>query len=121
MTSVRSWRVLWSTFPMPPEPEAIAAVATALDPVLVPLGFAAAQGGWSDENGQVIFCRGDVGSVDDGCIDLVVDLVATPAWRISDVRYSGFTANRWQLPFDVDADLATQLEGLARSLPETLA
>lgn len=106
---------------MPPEPDAIAAVGRVLDPVLVPLGFAAAQRGWADESGQVIFCRGDVGSVDDGCIDLVVDLVATPAWHITEVRYGGFTADRWQLPFDVDADLATQLAGLARTLPETLA
>lgn len=106
---------------MPPEPEAIAAVGRVLDPVLVPLGFAAAQGGWSEDSGQVIFCRGDVGSIDDGCIDLVVDLVASPTWRISEVRYWGFPAERWQLTFDVDADLATQLEGLARSLPATLA
>jgi hypothetical protein len=105
---------------MPPEPDAIAAVGRVLDPVLLPLGFAAAQAGWSEDRGHVIFCRGDAGSPDGGCIDLVVDLVAAPAWRISEVRYWGFTADRWQLPFEADADLATQLDDLARTLPITL-
>lgn len=96
-------------------------VAAVLDPVLTPLGFAAGQGGTSDGSGQVIFCRGYVNGIDDGCVDLVLDLEATPEWRIADVRYWGFTADRWHLPFPPDSDLAAQLDELARTLPAELA
>lgn len=95
-------------------------VATALDPVLTPLGFASAQGGVTGSEGQVIFCRGFEDSVDDGCIDLVIDLRATPEWRIADVRYWGFPTERWHLPFRRDVDLAAQLSDLARTLPDVL-
>lgn len=99
---------------------AIDVIAAVLDPVLGPLGFAAAQAGVSGDAGQVIFCRGDVDSDDEGCVDLVIDVVRAPTWRVVDVRYWGFTSDRWHLAFDVDADLPAQLEGLARRLPGEL-
>lgn len=92
-------------------------VATVLDPVLTPLGFASGQAG----DTQVIFCRGNVGSPDGGCVDLVVELQAAPDWRIRDVRYWGFPSDRWQLPFKTAAPLAEQLADLAETLPGTLA
>jgi len=48
----------------------------------------------------VIFCRVAIDSADDGCVDLVVDLEATPDWQITDVRYWGFPSDRWHLDFD---------------------
>ncbi|HEX6140933.1 MAG TPA: hypothetical protein VF013_10820 [Candidatus Limnocylindria bacterium] len=96
-------------------------VATVLDPVLGPLGFAPGQVGDMEQRGQVIFCRGDLGSTDGGCVDLVIELEATPEWRVSGVRYWGFPSDRWQLPFDADSPLAEQLAGLAATLPGTLA
>lgn len=89
--------------------------------MLVPLGFAAGQAGATESSGQVIFCRGDVGGVDDGCVDLVIDLARHHDWRIVDVRYWGFTSDRWHLPFDRDATLAHQLAGLARTLRGSLS
>jgi len=62
-----------------------------------------------------------VDSVDDGCVDLVVDLEASPDWRITDVRYCGYPSDRWHLAFDRGADLAAQLRGLAHSLPGDLS
>ena len=94
---------------------AIDQVDAILDPVLTPLGFAPGQGGTSGQHGQVIFCSGE------GCVDLVVDLEATPVWRISDVRYWGFPSDRWHLDFDADSGLVDQLNHLARSLPIDLA
>jgi hypothetical protein len=95
-------------------------VTEILDPVLSPLGFAPGQVGADETRGQVIFCRGLIDSVDGACVDLVVEVEATPDWRISDVRYWGFPADRWHLDFDRDARLADQLAGLARSLPDVL-
>ncbi|MGH2455477.1 MAG: hypothetical protein ACRDHD_04390 [Candidatus Limnocylindria bacterium] len=95
-------------------------VAEILDPVLVPLGFAPGQVGGVGERGQVIFCRGEVDSADDGCVDLVADLEATPEWQITDVRYWGFPSDRWHLDFDRGARLADQLAGLAQTLPSEL-
>lgn len=95
-------------------------VTQLLDPVLVPLGFAPGQVGLDGANGQVIFCRGEAGSADGGCVDLVVEVEATPEWRISDVRYWGFPSDRWHLAFD-RGSLADQVAGLARSLPQQLA
>ena len=92
-----------------------------LDPVLVPLGFAPGQVGVNGGEGQVIFCRGRADSVDGGCIDLVLDLEAAPAWHITDVRYWGFPAERWHLDFDRGAPFAQQLAGLARHLPGELS
>ena len=98
-----------------------ALVAAVLDPILIPLGFAAGQGGESCGYGQVIFCRGHVDSTDGACVDLVVDLEAMPDWRIVDVRYWGYPSDRWHLPFDRDADLRVQLSGLERTLPDELS
>lgn len=106
----------------PPLPAAFDDVATALDPVLVPLGFAAAQAGATESSGQVIFCRGDVDGVEDGCVDLVIDVERhDDDWRIVDVRYWGFTSDRWHLPFERDTTLALQLSDLARTLPGQLS
>lgn len=110
-----------ASYPLPPLDLALAQVATVLDPVLIPLGFAAGQTGASDGHGQVIFCRGLVDSTDDGCVDLVVDLETTPDWRITDVRYWGYPSDRWHLAFDRDGNLPSQLSGLVRTLPDELS
>lgn len=91
-----------------------------LDPVLVPLGFAPGQVGGVGDRGGVILCRGEIGSPDGGCVDLVLDLEAAPDWRITDVRYWGFPSDRWHLDFDRGARLADQLAGLAQTLPGEL-
>jgi hypothetical protein len=96
-------------------------VTEQLDPVLTPLGFASGQTGLGAGSGQVIFCRGAVDSVDGDCVDLVVDLNAAPEWRVVDVLYWGFTADRWRLDFDRDAALLDQLIELAQSLPRQLS
>lgn len=98
-----------------------ALVKEILDPVLVPLGFGAAQVGGDGERAQAIFCRGEIDGSDSGCVDLVLDLEAAPDWRITEVRYWGFTFDRWHLDFDRGAQLADQLAGLAQSLPPELA
>jgi hypothetical protein len=113
--------VPFATYPLPPHDPALDLVANLLDPVLTPLGFAPGSTGASDGNGQVIFCRGYADSADGGCVDLVVDLAATPDWRITDVRYWGFPTERWHVPFLRDGDLAAQLAQLARTLPDALA
>jgi hypothetical protein len=95
-------------------------VTEILDPVLVPLGFAPGQVGDVGEPRQVIFCRGEIDSPDGGCVDLVVDVEATPDWQITDVRYWGFPSDRWHLDFDRGAHLADQLAGLAQILPSEL-
>jgi hypothetical protein len=109
-----------ASFPQPPNPRAIHEVAEILDPVLTPLGFAPGQGGASDREGQVIFCRGDVDSTDGACVDLVIDIGTRPVWRITDVRYWGFPSDTWHLDFDASADLSEQLAKLARTLPTIL-
>ncbi len=91
-----------------------------LDPVLAPLGFVAGQAGAADGRGQVIFCRGDIGSSHDGCVDLVVDLEASPGWRITDVRYWGYPSEQWHLMFDAEGELDAQLTGLVHTLPGEL-
>ena len=113
-------RVPFAAYPVPPHDPAVDRVAEALDPVLVPLGFAPDQTGASGGHGQVIFCRGDTASPDGGCIDLVVDLEAAPDWRITDVRYDGFPSDRWHLRVPTDNDLDAQLATLARSLADDL-
>jgi hypothetical protein len=113
--------VPFAALPVPPLDSALARVVTVLDPVLQPLGFAAGQTGASEGRGQVVFCRGLVGSADGGCVDLVVDLEAMPDWRITGVRYWGFPSDRWHLAFDRDRDLPAQLSGLARTLPDELS
>ena len=111
----------WAAIPTSDPPAELNAIADVLDPVLTPLGFTSGQLGADTERGQVIFCRGWIDSVDDACVDLVLDVEAHPAWRIVDVRYSGFASDRWHLVFDSKARLPDQLTGLARSLPTTLA
>lgn len=103
-----------------PDPE-LDVVSSTLDPVLSPLGFAPGQLGVSGMHAQAIFCHGFEGSVDGGCVDLVVDLEATPTWRIADVRYWGYPADQWHLAFLRDGDLAAQLAQLAHTLPTDLA
>jgi hypothetical protein len=95
-------------------------IAETFDPVLVPLGFAPGQVNVVGERGQVIFCQDEIDSADDGCVDLVVDVEATPDWQITDVRYWGFPSDRWHLDFDRGARLADQLAGLVQSLPREL-
>jgi hypothetical protein len=112
--------VPFSAYPLPPHDPALDQVAASLDPVVTPLGFAPGQLGATAQRAQVIFCRGDVDSSDGACIDLVVELEATPDWHITDVRYWGFPADRWHLPFDEGGELAQQLVGLARTLPDDL-
>ena len=107
--------------PASPHDRELDQVAAVLDPTLTRLGFAAGQTGASDGHGQVVFCRGLVDSTDGGCVDLVVDLRATPSWRITDVRYWGYPSDRWHLAFDRDADLPAQLSELARTLPIELS
>ena len=99
-----------------PDPIVEILVAEILDPVLAPLGFAPGQVGGVGERGQVIFCRGEIDSADGGCVDLVVEVEATPDWQITDVRYWGFPSDRWHLDFDRGARLADQLAGLAQVL-----
>ena len=96
-------------------------VADRLDAVLAPLGFAAGHAGAGDGRGQVIFCRGLLDGGDGACVDLVLDVEALPDWRIVDVRYWGFTDDRWHLPFDRGARLVDQLDDLAQRLPGLLA
>ncbi len=109
--------VPFASHPVPQLDAAPDRVASVLDPILTPLGFAAGQTGASDGHGQVIFCRGLVDSSDGGC----VDLEARPDWRITDVRYWGYPSDRWHLTFDPDSDLQAQLSGLARTLPDELS
>jgi hypothetical protein len=112
--------VPFAPYPVPPHDSALDRVAEALDPVLVPLGFAPGQAGAADGHGQVIFCRGDIGSIDGACVDLVVDLEAKPDWRITDVRYWGSPSDRWHLTFDATSELIVQLTSLAPTLPDEL-
>lgn len=102
------------------DPSVAIAIREILDPVLVPLRFAPGQVALAEADGRGIFCRGNVDSPDAGCVDLVLDLGATPEWHVTDVRYWGFPADRWHLAFDALADLPEQLRGLARTLPSQL-
>lgn len=111
----------FAAYPLPPPDPALDVVAQVLDPVLAPLGFAAGQIGSSDRRAQVIFCRGLAHSQDDACVDLVVDLEATPDWHVTDVRYWGFPSDRWHLPFAGTGGLTSQVAELARTLPAQLA
>ncbi len=113
-------RVPWAPFPVPPHDPALDLISVVLDPVLLPLGFAPGQTGASEAHGQVIFCRGLTDSVDGGCVDLVVDLEATPEWRITDVRYAGFPSDRWHLTAPSDPNLEGQLATLVRTLADEL-
>jgi hypothetical protein len=113
--------VPFGSHPLPPLDPALDRVAVVLDPILASLGFVAGQAGASGGHGQLIFCRGVVDSSDGGCVDLVVDLEAMPAWHITDVRDWGYPSDRWHLPFDPHSDLPTQQSGLVRTLPDELS
>ena len=110
----------FAPYPMSPPDPALDVVSEVLDPVLIPLGFAAGQTGASGDHASVIFCRGLEYSTDDACVDLVVDLAAAPDWRIIDVRYWGFPSERWHLAFRPDVDLPMQLAELSRTPPRDL-
>lgn len=92
------------SLPPPAHNSAFDGVADALDPVLAPLGFAAGQAGGAEGRGQVIFCRGDIGTSDGACVDLV-DLEATPDSRHGR-PYWGYRGDRWQLAFGATANSA---------------
>ena len=111
----------FSSYPVPPHDPPLDRVTAVLESVLTLLGFAPGQAGAGDGRGQVIFCRGEGHAADGGCVDLVVDLEATPEWHITDVRYWGHPADRWHLAFDADSELEDQLARLARTLPDDLA
>jgi hypothetical protein len=112
----------WATHPASDSSNSVLdLVSDALDPVLVPLGFAPGQSGVVDGQGQVTFCRGEIESADDACVDLVVDLDESSGWRVVDVRYWGFPSDRWHLEFARDATLQEQLVRLAQTLPHQLA
>lgn len=105
----------------PSPPEEVVAIATFLDPVLTPLGFASGQVGVHGRGGQVIFCRGFVDAADGGCVDLVIDVALSTEWRIADVRYWGFPSERWHLEFLRDAALPEQIGRLSETLPAVLS
>jgi hypothetical protein len=71
--------------PWAPHPDAVSSnpatdlVSAVLGPVLTSLGFAPGQGGAASGQGRVTFCRGDIGTEDEGCVDLVVDLASALA------------------------------------------
>jgi hypothetical protein len=113
--------VPYVAYPLPPPDPVLHRVAEVLDPVVIPLGFGAGQLGSADGRAQVIFCPGDHGRPEGACVDLVVDLEAAPDWRVVDVRFWGYTSDRWHLAFDTHGDLDAQLSGLARMLPDELA
>lgn len=113
--------VSWVRHPSGRVPGCVEVVTAVLDPVLEPLGFAPGQGGGSDGQAQVIYCRGAAHGTDSDCVDLVIDLVALPGWQITDVRYWGLPADRWHLEFDRQAALGDQVSGLAETLLRDLA
>ena len=100
-----------------PDPMVERLVRKILDPALIPLGFAPAQMGHE----QAIFCRGLIHSTDGECVDLVLDLGASPTWHITDVRYWGFPSERWHLEVRREAALPDQLTELAGTLPGALS
>src|SRR5215207_1057602 len=110
----------WAANPLPPHDPVLDRVAQVLDPVLVPLSFAAGQLSSSGSEAQVIYCRGLIDSLDGSCVDLVLDLHAIPSWRITDVRYYGFPGERMHLALVEASELDRQLEALVRTLPEAL-
>ena len=111
---------MWSSFQSSAPRPGLDVVSEMLDPVLAPLGFAAGQVGVAGQRGEVLFCRGTRDSVDEGCVDLVVEVEAAPDWQIVGVRYWGFPSDRWHLDFDRGARLTDQLTALARTLPAQL-
>lgn len=95
-------------------------VVTALDPVLVPIGFASGQGGDSGDKGQVIFCSVHP-SGDGRCADVVLDLRRTEGWRIVSISYDGFHDDHVEhLRLRQDVRLPEQLESLRTTIPHDL-
>lgn len=121
MAGCEDCSVPWNAGVHVPRDPTLDKVADVLDPVLTPLGFARGQLGSSESEASVIFCRGDDGSNDGACVDLVIDLRPHPVWRITDVRYWGFPSERWHLAFPANGDLRAQLDVLSRTLPTELA
>ena len=117
---MRHWVVPPARFPLPPRDPLVGLVAAKLDPVLVPLGFAAGQTGESAAHAQVIFCRGLTDTIDGGCVDLVLDLDASPRWHVTAVRYDGFPSDRCHMAVPAAPDLEGQLATLARTLARDL-
>lgn len=110
----------FAPYPDPAVDRALESVVAALDPILVPLGFAPGQPGQSGSSGQVVFCGGLEHSTDGGCVDLVVDLEADPDWHVIAVRYWGYPAHRWHLSLATSVNLPEQLVALAHTLPDEL-
>jgi hypothetical protein len=95
-------------------------VTEILDPVLLPLGFAPGQVGVVAERGQVIFCRGEIESADGGCVDLVVEVEATPDWQSPTSATGGFRATDGTSTSTEVPALLISLAGLAQILPTEL-
>jgi hypothetical protein len=99
----------WAAYPLPPHDPTLDRVAQVLDPILMPMSFAAGQLGSSESEAQVIYCRGLIDSIDGSCVDLVVDLQKEAAWRITDVRYYGFESEPMHLGVPAAPHLDAQL------------
>lgn len=96
-------------------------VVAALDPALVPLGFAGGQGGVSGNDGQVIYCSVHP-SGDGRCADVVLDLRRSERWRIVAVTYDGFHDDHVEhLRLRDDVELPEQLESLSMTIPHDLS
>lgn len=103
----------------------LAEVSEVLDPVLASLGFAAGQPGAHVDAGQVVSCRGMIGSSDDGCVDVVVELEkgvgASGRWVVAGARYDGLPSPINRLDVLTEAPLAVQLADLAERLPAIIS
>ncbi|MCB0965697.1 MAG: hypothetical protein KDB37_02580 [Ilumatobacter sp.] len=100
---------------------AVAAVVAELDPVMVPLGFAAGQAGFGDDSAQVIYCEPH--RAGDGlCADVMIDLKdSSVGWRIAGVDYDGFAVDEVApLRLDRDATLVEQLALLRKTIGDDL-
>lgn len=113
-------QVPWVAYPLPPHDPALDRIAEVLDPILTPMSFAAGQLGSSASEAQVIYCRGLIDSIDGGCVDLVVDLEKTTAWRVTGVRYDGFASEHMHFGAPDGPNLDAQLAQLARTVVDDL-
>lgn len=100
---------------------AVGAVVAALDPVMVPLGFAAGQSGASDRSAQVIYCEAHPAG-DGLCADVTIDLEQSAAgWRITSVDYDGFIVGEASpLRLDRDIALPEQVARLGQTIRDDL-
>ncbi|MEL6890179.1 MAG: hypothetical protein AAFP84_01180 [Actinomycetota bacterium] len=110
---------MWTTHPSLDDAPALTVITDVLDPVLERLGFGPGSIANDASGGQVTFCRGNWDD-DDECVDLVIDVEANPSWVIVDVRYWGFSSDRWHLAFRRDVALEAQVRELASTLPGQL-